>query len=155
MVNLYNLKKNNCVMIDFLIELFGVNRSAATIDVALLVLRVAIGMLMLNHGIPKVKKLLSQEPIQFFSTFGLSEKNSLIAAAFVEVFFSILLILGLGTRLAVIPLLLTMVIAAFHTLKAFPFDKKEVPILFLLIYTAILLGGSGMFSLDYLIFGLK
>jgi len=142
-------------MMELLKNIFGISQGAATIDVALLVLRVAIGILMLNHGIPKIRKLLSPEPIQFFSTFGLSEKNSLIAAAFVEVFFSTLLILGLGTRLAVIPLLLTMVTAAFHTLKSFPFDKKEVPVLFLLIYTAILLSGSGKFSLDYLIFGLK
>ena len=79
----------------------------------------------------------------------------MIVAAFVEVFFSSLLILGLGTQLAVIPLLLTMVIAAFHTLKSFPFDKKEVPVLFLLIYITIFLCGGGLFSLDYLIFGLK
>lgn len=140
---------------DFLKELLGINQSAATIDVALLVLRVAIGVLMLNHGIPKIKKLISPEPIHFFSTFGLSERNSLIVAAFVEVFFSTLLILGLGTRIAAIPLLLTMIIAAFHTLKSFPFDKKEVPVLYLLIYITILLGGSGKFSLDYIIFGLK
>jgi len=136
-------------------DIFGINQSAASINVALLVLRVAIGIMMLNHGIPKIKKLLSPEPVIFFSTFGLSERNSLIVAAFVEVFFSSLLILGLVTRLAVLPLLGTMVIAAFHTLKSFPFDKKEVPLLFLLIYITLLLGGSGIFSLDYLIFGLK
>ncbi|MEZ5105847.1 MAG: DoxX family protein [Draconibacterium sp.] len=142
-------------MMDLLKELFGINQSAATIDVALLVLRVIIGMLMLKHGIPKIKKLISSEPIHFFKTFGLSERNSLIAAAFVEVFFSSLLILGLGTQLAVIPLLFTMIIAAFHTLKSQPYDKKEVPILFLLIYITILFSGSGKFSLDYVIFGLK
>jgi len=142
-------------MMDFLKYLFGINQSAATIDVALLVLRVAIGMLMQNHGIPKIRKLISPEPIHFFSTFGLSEKNSLIAAAFVEVFFSSLLIFGLVTRIAVIPLLLTMMIAAFHTLKSHSFDKKELPIMYLLIYITILLSGSGKFSLDYIIFGLK
>jgi len=83
---------------------------------------------MLNHGIPKIKKLLYPEPIHFFSTFGLSKKNSLIAAAFVEVFFSTLLILGLVTRIAVIPLLLTMMIAAFHTLKSHSLDKKNYPL---------------------------
>ena len=78
-----------------------------------------------------------------------------MAAAFVEVFFSSLLILGLGTQLAVVPLLFTMIIAAFHTLKSHPFDKKEVPILYLLIYITILLSGSGKFSLDYIIFGVR
>lgn len=142
-------------MIDFLNDLMKINQSAATIDVALLVLRVTIGMLMLKHGVPKIKMLLSPEPIQFFKTFGLSEKNSLKVAAFVEVFFSSLLILGLGTRIAVIPLLGTMIVAAFHTLKSQPYDKKELPLLFLLIYITIFLSGSGIFSLDYLIFGLN
>ena len=142
-------------MMDFLKDIFGIYQSAASIDVALLVLRAAIGILMLNHGIPKIKKLISPEPIHFFKTFGLNERNSLKAAAFVEVFFSTFLILGLGTRIAVIPLLGTMVIAAFHTLKSHPFDKKELPILFLLIYVTLLLGGSGKFSLDYILFGLR
>jgi len=136
-------------------EIFGINQSATSIDVALLVIRVSIGILMLRHGIPKIKKLMSPEPIHFFETFGLSEINSLRLAAFVEVFFSTCIILGLGTQITVIPLLFTMIIAAFHTLKSHPFDKKEVPVLFLLIYVIILLCGSGMFSLDYMIFGLK
>jgi putative oxidoreductase len=142
-------------MMDFLNDLLGKGQGAAFIDVALLVLRVTIGILMLKHGIPKIRKLLSPEPIHFFETFGLSERNSLIAAAFVEVFFSSLLILGLGTRIAVIPLLGTMLIAVFYTLKSHTFDKKEVPILFLLIYITIFFSGSGKFSLDYMIFGLK
>ncbi|MCW3789438.1 DoxX family protein [Plebeiibacterium sediminum] len=142
-------------MIDFLTDLLEINQSATNIYVALLVLRVVIGVLMLKHGIPKIKKLLSPEPIHFFKTFGLSERNSLVVAAFVEVFFSTLLILGLGTRVAVLPLLGTMVIAAFYTLKSEPYDKKELPILFMLIYITILVSGSGMFSLDYLIFGLN
>lgn len=142
-------------MIDFLKEILQINQSATSIDVALLVLRVTIGILMLRHGIPKIKKLISPEPIQFFATFGLSEINSLRMAAFVEVFFSSCLILGLGTQITAIPLLFTMVIAAFHTLGSQPFDKKELPVLFLLIYLTLLLCGSGRFSLDYILFGLK
>lgn len=142
-------------MIDFLKDILKTNQSAASIDVALLFLRVAIGILMLRHGIPKIKKLISPEPIHFFKTFGLSERNSLRLAAFVEVFFSTCIILGLGTQITVIPLLFTMIIAAFHTMGAQPFDKKELPVLFLLIYITILLSGAGKYSLDYMIFGLK
>jgi len=140
---------------DILNNIFGVNQSATSINVALLILRVAVGFLMLKHGIPKIKMLLSPEPIHFFKTFGLSERNSLITAAFVEVFFSTCLILGLGTQITVLPLMGTMIIAAFYTLKSMPYDKKELPILFLLIYITILLSGAGKFSLDYMIFGLK
>jgi Predicted membrane protein len=142
-------------MIDSLKEILKVDQSAATIDAALLVLRVAIGVLMFRHGIPKIKKLLSSEPIHFFETFGLSERSSLKLAAFNEVFFSTCVMLGIGTRITVIPLLFTMLIAAFYTLKSQPFDKKELPVLFLLVYITILLCGGGKFSLDYLIFGIK
>lgn len=142
-------------MIDILNDILKINQSATTIDVALLVLRVSIGILMLKHGIPKIKKLISPEPIHFFETFGLSERNSLKLATFVEVFFSTCIIMGIGTPITVIPLLFTMVIAAFHTLKSQPFDKKELPVLFLLIYVTIFLSGSGRFSLDYLLFGFK
>ena len=142
-------------MVDFLNDILKVNQSAASIDVALLLLRVAIGAMMLKHGIPKIKKLISPEPIQFFKTFGLSERNSLKTAAFVEVFFSSCLILGLGTQITVIPLLFTMIVAAFYTLRSQPFDKKELPVIFLLVYLTILLCGGGRFSLDYLMFGLK
>ncbi len=142
-------------MTDLLKEILKINQSAASIDAALLVLRVTIGILMLRHGIPKIQKLLASEPVQFFATLGLNERNSMKMAAFVEVFFSSCLILGLGTQISVIPLLLTMVIAAFHTLGSQPFDKKELPVLFLLIYLTLLLCGSGKFSVDYLLFGLK
>jgi len=142
-------------MIEFLNPILGVNQSATNIDVALLVLRITIGMLMLNHGIPKIKKLISPEPIHFFKTFGLSEKNSLITAAFVEIFFSTCIILGFGTPITVIPLLFTMITAAFYTLRSQPFDKKELPILYLLTYITLFLCGSGKFSLDYIIFALK
>jgi putative oxidoreductase len=142
-------------MIELLNDILKVNQSAANIDAALLILRVAIGLMMLNHGIPKIKKLLSPEPIHFFKTFGLSETNSLKTAAFVEVFFSSCLILGLGTQIIVIPLLFTMIIAAFYTLKSQPFDKKELPILYLVVYLTILFCGAGKYSLDYMLFGLK
>jgi len=140
-------------MFDFLIDILKVDQSTANVNVALLVLRVAIGILMLRHGIPKIKKLISPEPIHFFETFGLSEKNSLKMAAFVEVFFSTCVILGLGTSIAVIPLLFTMIIAAFYTLKSQPFDKKEVPFLFMVVFITLLISGSGKYSLDYILFG--
>ena len=66
MENLYNRINNNVGRMDFLKDILGINQSAATIDVALLVLRVAIGMLMLNHGIPKNQKVNLSRADTFF-----------------------------------------------------------------------------------------
>ncbi|SFW84882.1 DoxX family protein [Chitinophaga sancti] len=142
-------------MTELLKEMLKVNQHAPNIDLALLFIRLAIGMLMLRHGIPKARIIFAREPIRFFKTFGLSEANSFKLAAFTEIFFSICLMLGLGTLIAVIPLFVTMAIASFYTLRGQPFDKKELPVLFLMFYFTILLCGGGRFSLDYVLFGFK
>jgi putative oxidoreductase len=59
--------------------------------------------------------------------------------------------LGLGTRLAAIPPMVAMTVAAFHAHASDPFGTKEKPLLFLLVYLMLLVFGSGKFSIDRLI----
>ncbi len=117
----------------------------------LLVLRVGVGSLMLTHGIPKLIKLATGN-ITFADPIGLGVEVSLMLAIFAEVICSILIILGLGTRLAAIPLIITMGVAVFIHHAADPFGKQELGLLYLLIYMCLLIGGSGRFSLDHLLF---
>lgn len=117
----------------------------------LLVLRVGVGSLMLTHGIPKLIKLATGN-ITFADPIGLGVEVSLVLAIFAEVICSILIILGLGTRLAAIPLIITMGVAVFIHHAADPFGKQELGLLYLLIYMCLLIGGSGRFSLDHLLF---
>ncbi len=140
-------------MNNLLNEVLKVQTGSTAANAAVLLTRLGIGALMLPHGIAKVKKLFSPGPIQFFSTFGLSEKKSLILAAAIEIFFSVCLLLGFGTRLAAFALAGTMMVAAFYTLRAAPFAKKELPLLYLLVYASLVLAGSGEYSLDFLLFG--
>ena len=76
-------------------------------------------------------------------------------AVFAEVFCSILILIGLGTRLAVIPLIITMLIAVFQIHADDPFSKQEKGILFLVIYFALIVLGSGRYSIDKLMAGNK
>ena len=122
-----------------------------TFDWAILLLRLVSGGLMLIHGIPKLNMLLSGGEIQFANPLGLGMATSLILAVFAEVFCSILILLGVFTRLATIPLIITMLVAALITHGADPFGKKELALMYLTIYVAILLLGSGKFSLSKLI----
>jgi putative oxidoreductase len=115
---------------------------------ALLLLRVASGGMMLTHGIPKVMRLFGGEEIKFADPFGLGPEISLILAAFAEGICSILVILGVKTRYAVIPLIITMLVAAFVAHAADPFGRKELPLLYCAVFISLLLTGGGPYSLD-------
>lgn len=119
-------------------------------DFAILILRVSIGLLMLTHGIPKLNMLLSGE-IQFPGLFGMPPAISLFLAVFAELFCSVLLIFGLATRLAAIPLFFTMVVAAFVVHADDPFSQKELALIYLVSYVVIFLQGSGKYSIDKII----
>lgn len=130
--------------------IFNVYRSAESIDIALLIARVVIAVLMLTHGFPKMG-LFSETPIQFIDVMGLGAEISLGLAIFAEIGCSVLILLGLGTRIAVIPLIVTMLIAVFIVHGGDPFIKQEMGLHYLLVYIMLLLTGSGKYSLDKLI----
>ncbi len=127
----------------------------ANVNFALFILRAGIALLMLTHAYPKVLNLFGDEPVKFISFFGLSATVTISLVLFAEFICSVLVFIGLFTRLAVIPLITTMLVAVFHFHADDPFAVKEKAILYLLVYTAILLTGAGKFSVDYFISGKK
>ena len=122
------------------------------VNLAILILRVAIGTFMMTHGIGKLFTLFGDEPIAFADPIGLGETASLVLTVFAEVFCSVLLILGLGTRLASIPLIITMFVAGFIVHAGDEFRVKEMAFLYLVVYIAIALKGAGKYSFDALIY---
>ena len=132
-------------------KLLSLQQNSNTLDIVLLITRVAIAALMLTHGIPKMIMLFSGEPVKFISIMGMSAKLSLGLAVFAEVFCSVLLLLGLATRFATIPLMITMLVAVFFIQAGAPFAEKELAVHYLLAYTVLLIAGSGKYSVDYLL----
>ena len=122
--------------------------SATAADSAALILRLSLGLLMLSHGYSKLMQFFSGEEIHFADPIFLGESASLALAVFAEFFCSILIAIGLWTRLALIPLIITMVVAVGVIHLNDPMDKKEHALLFLLPYLALFLLGSGRFSVD-------
>lgn len=120
-------------------------------DCVLLIVRIAVAAFMLTHGYPKLMKLLAGGEIQFADPFGLGMYFSLVLAVFAEFFCSILIGIGLGTRLATIPLIITMSVAAFIAHSSDPFGRKELALLYLVVFVFLLFTGSGKFSVDYFI----
>lgn len=127
------------------------NIAPGSTDFALLIARIGIAALMLTHGLPKMSMLFSGDPVQFPPVMGLGAKTSLGLAVFAEVICSVLILAGFATRLATIPLIITMLVAVFVIHETDPFKVKEPALYYLLVYLVLLLAGSGKFSVDYLL----
>jgi len=132
-------------------KLFQTGTREEYLDILVLVLRVSIAAFMITHGWPKLSKLLAGGEIQFGDPIGLGMTLSLILTVFAEFVCSVLIGIGLGTRLASIPLIFTMLVAAFISHGPDPFKRKETALLYLLIYLTLFVIGSRKYSIDYLL----
>lgn len=117
-------------------------------DLALFVIRLGAGGMMLTHGIPKIGRLLGEGPIKFADPFGLGPEISIGLAIFAEVICTVLIMVGFKTRLATIPIIITMLTAAFYAHWNDPFGKKELPLLFVCVFLGILTFGAGKYAVD-------
>ncbi|MFD1770675.1 DoxX family protein [Sphingobacterium suaedae] len=128
-----------------------VHKGTAASNLSAFILRVGFGVLMIpRHGYVKLVEF-NERKEQFMDFLGLGGTVTLSLTIFAEFFCSILLILGLFTRLAAIPLLITvLVIFSVHNWEFF--GKYELATAFFIGYVSIFILGPGKFSLDYLLF---
>lgn len=129
----------------------NVNHATPATDMGLLIARIGIGTLMLVHGVPKMLMLFSGAPVQFPPVLGMTAEVSLALAVFAEVVCSVLILAGVATRFAVVPLIITMLVAVGIVHGADPFAKQEPGLYYLLVYLVLFFTGSGRFSIDYLL----
>lgn len=125
--------------------------SDTAFNLSMLILRLAAGLLILSyHGLDKLQNFLNMEN-SFYSFMGLGSKTTLIIAIFAEVFCGLFVILGLFTRLAVIPLILMLLVAVFSVKSGMPMMKMELDFLYLAPFLVLLLCGPGKISIDAMI----
>ena len=115
--------------------------------VGLLILRLAVGGMMLTHGWPKLMRLF-ETPEKLADPIGLGPELSLALTAFAEVVCASLLVTGAWTRAAAVPFLITMLVAAFIVHGDDPFKKQELALLYGAGAMTLMLTGAGDFSVD-------
>ncbi len=132
-------------------KLFCLSISDGTLqkDIGLLLLRIGVGLMMaFSHGLGKITKYFSGDEIQFLDPIGIGESLSLFLAGSSEFFCSLALVIGLATRIVSVPLIVTMVVAAFIVHADDPFQKKEFALLYLVPFITLFFAGAGRFSVD-------
>ena len=118
------------------------------LDLSLLLLRLIAGSMMLvRHGWPKLQKILNGD-FKFADPIGLGSGLSLGLTTFAEFLCAILIMIGFKSRLASIPLMIAMLVAAWIHHADDPFNRKEFPLLYFAIFLVIFLSGSGKYSLE-------
>jgi len=122
-------------------------KNSSNTALGLALLRIAPSAMMLFHGIPKFQKLVSGD-FEFANPIGIGAAPTLFLAVIAEVLCPLLIIIGYRTRIAAIPALIVMLVAAFIVHGADPFGVKEKALLYAVCFAAIFLLGPGKFSID-------
>ncbi len=117
-------------------------------DVVLLVMRVASAVLLaLGHGLGKVQ-VLKNDPSVFPDPLGLGPVISIVSSLASECGASLLVAVGLCTRLACVPILFTMAVVALVVHRDHSWLQTEPSVLFFLLFSLIAYWGPGRYSLD-------
>lgn len=138
------------------------------VSFGLLILRLGIAGYMITHGWGKVQMVRGGQFEMFGDPIGIGPVASLVLVAIAEFLCAILVVIGLGTRVAAIPVVITMGVAAFVAHGTDPWTmteaamrfmsgasqswaSKQPALSFLFVFLALVFTGAGKFSIDALI----
>lgn len=116
-------------------------------DGAALLLRMLFGGLFVRYGYMKLAAYDQILP-QFGDIIGIGAQLSFNLVIFAELVCGFLVLIGLLTRLSVIPIFITMAVAFFVAHANDPFDVKALAFVFLLLSVIVFVLGSGRYSID-------
>jgi putative oxidoreductase len=116
-------------------------------NIGTFLLRLGAGGLVIAHGYDKLVHFATMRH-QFMNFMGIGSSTSLTLVIFAEFFCGLLVLLGLFTRLSVIPLVISMSVALVKAHHNDVFGQGEKAALYLVCFLAILLLGPGKASVD-------
>ena len=131
--------------------LFGAPVKENVYSLALLLIRVVAGLLMMTHGWSKIQNFDGMVQ-SGFDPIGVGATLSVVLLIGAEFAAALFIVLGLLTRLSVIPLIVAMSVASFVAHAADPLQVKELSLIYLTIFTSLFISGAGKYSLDSLLF---
>lgn len=124
--------------------------SAGGFNFGMLVLRVVLGLLLASHGYTKLVKF-GEFKNKFINFMHMGSTLSLSLITFAELVCGILLILGLFTRFASIPIIIGMGVVVFVASNGQIFGSGERGMMYLAAAITVLFCGPGRISVDGMI----
>ena len=129
-------------------KLLSTSYSTGAFNFALLVQRVVTGLLLLiGHGLPKISKF-SELSVNFFDPLRIGHRGSLILVILAELFCSMLLVLGLFTRIVAFIIVVNLSVAVFMYHHGQPLKNFELGAIYLTSVFTIMILGPGRVSVD-------
>ncbi len=128
------------------------HHSSLHTDFAALFLRIILGGLFIYYGYGKLTNYDGMLKM-FGDPIGIGTKLSVILVIFAEFFCGIFVLVGFLTRLSVIPIFITMIVAYFVAHADDPFTAKQISLVYMLLCVVVFVLGSGKYSVDRMLFG--
>ena len=129
-------------------ELLSTSYSTGAFNFALLVQRVVTGLLLLiGHGLPKISNF-SDYSAGFYDPLHIGHRGSLILVILAELFCSMLLVLGLFTRIAAFIIVINLSVAVFIYHHDQPLKNVDLGAIYLTSVFTIMIIGPGRISVD-------
>ena len=114
-------------------------------------LRLAFGvMLAWAHGWPTLKGLFAGVT-DYPDPLGIGSHTTMALMGITEFFFALLVVLGLFTRLSLLPLIFGFTVAFFVFHGNDPFAVKEQALHYLIVFVVLFIAGPGDFTLKDLL----
>lgn len=130
--------------------LFPTKPDTTKASLLLLAVRIIFGILLMNHGIQKWSNF-QELSTAFPDPLGIGSPISLGLAIFGELMCSMAFIVGFLYRLAMIPMIFTMIVAFFIVHANDVFAVKELAFIYLVVFIIMYIAGPGKFSIDHII----
>jgi putative oxidoreductase len=129
-------------------KLLSTAYSDGAFNFALLVQRVATGLLLLiGHGLPKISNF-SDLSGSFYDPLRIGHRNSLILVILAELFCSMMLVLGLFTRIVAFIIVFELSVVVFIYHYGQPLKSIELGGIYLTSVFTIMIVGPGRVSVD-------
>lgn len=143
----------------FIKRMFLYSAGLTFTNMARLFMRLFTGVMFMQFGIRQIANF-NEVAATFPALMGMSSETTLLVMIMIEIICSMLIILGLFTRFALIPPIVSMAIAEHvimqysaseELFKLYTIQAGYLPIMFIGIFLFMMLAGPGKISLDYII----
>lgn len=141
-------------MIDLIKQILNSDLGSSFNNAAILVFRILLAVELFRvHGMKKFRVENGQKE-HVPNPLHLPEKLNGLVATFSDTVVPIFIILGLGTRLAVLPTIGVTAVGYFVVHRKDSLEVRDVPYMYTLSLLLILALGAGKYSLDYYLLNL-